>query len=194
MGDIGAALSDPDVSGIVIWGVPGVGKSRLAREAMDGAAARGGDTRWIVGTSAGRSIPLGAFTAWTQPGVTDTVQLVRGVIESLTAAGPGTVIVVDDAHRLDDLSAFVVNQIVQRRAAKVILTVVDGEPIELRHALVHTSYGFAVYMQVTFLDDDDCSNECLLASCGDGIVQASEQCDDGNAVEGDGCTGCALDG
>lgn len=37
--------------------------------------------------------------------------------------------------------------------------VVDGEPIELRHALVHTSYGFAVYLQVTFLDDDDCSME-----------------------------------
>ena len=37
--------------------------------------------------------------------------------------------VVDDAHRLDDLSAFVVNQIVQRRTAQVILTLPDGEPI-----------------------------------------------------------------
>ena len=61
--------------------------------------------------------------------MTDTVQLVRGVIESLTASGSATVIAVDDAHRLDDLSAFVVNQIVQRGAAKVILTLLDGEPV-----------------------------------------------------------------
>ena len=36
---------------------------------------------------------------------------------------------VDDVHLLDDLSTFVVHQIVQRGAAKVILTVRDGEPI-----------------------------------------------------------------
>jgi DNA-binding CsgD family transcriptional regulator len=39
------------------------------------------------------------------------------------------VVCVDDAHFLDDLSAFVVHQIVQRGAAKVMLTVLDGEPI-----------------------------------------------------------------
>ena len=36
---------------------------------------------------------------------------------------------VDDVHLLDDLSTFVLHQIVQRGAAKVILTVRDGEPI-----------------------------------------------------------------
>jgi DNA-binding CsgD family transcriptional regulator len=74
---------------------------------------------------------LGAFTAWTQPGVTDSAHLVRGVIESLTATASGTrvVVAVDDAHLLDDLSTFVVHQLVQRRAAKVILTVRDDEPI-----------------------------------------------------------------
>ena len=39
------------------------------------------------------------------------------------------VLAVDDVHLLDDLSTFVVHQIVQRRLAKVILTVRDGEPI-----------------------------------------------------------------
>jgi hypothetical protein len=64
-------------------------------------------------------------------GVTDTVQLLRGVIESLTAASSGTKVVVgvDDVHLLDDLSTFVVHQIVQQGAAKVILTVRDDEPI-----------------------------------------------------------------
>ena len=56
--------------------------------------------------------------------------LLRGVVESLTAApsGVGVVIGVDDAHLLDELSRFVVHQIVARGAAKVILTVRDGAP------------------------------------------------------------------
>ena len=39
------------------------------------------------------------------------------------------VVGVDDAPLLDDLSTFVVHQIVQRRAAKVVFTVRDGEPV-----------------------------------------------------------------
>ena len=39
------------------------------------------------------------------------------------------VVGVDDVHLLDDLSIFVLHQIVQRGAAKLILTVRDGEPI-----------------------------------------------------------------
>ena len=39
------------------------------------------------------------------------------------------VVGVDDVNLLDDLSTFVVHQIVQRGAAKVILTVRDGAPI-----------------------------------------------------------------
>jgi DNA-binding CsgD family transcriptional regulator len=84
-----------------------------------------------VGTSSARAIPLGAFTAWASSGVADTYQLVRGVIESLTAASSAGKVVlgVDDVHLLDDLSTFVVHQIVQRGAAKVILTVREGAPI-----------------------------------------------------------------
>ena len=131
MGAIEAAILAAHVSGIVVGGTAGVGKSRIAREALSGAVSRGCEGRWAVGTSSARTLPLGAFTAWAQTGVTDTVQLVRGVIESLTVAPAGTtvVVVVDDAHLLDDLSTFVVQQIVQRGAAKVVLTVRGGEPI-----------------------------------------------------------------
>jgi DNA-binding CsgD family transcriptional regulator len=131
MGAIEAAILASDVSGIVVFGAAGVGKSRIAREALTAAVSRGCEGRWAVGTSSARTLPLGAFTAWAQTGVTDTVQLVRGVIESLTAAPAGTTVVVavDDVHRLDNLSTFVVQQIAQRGAAKLILTVRDGEPI-----------------------------------------------------------------
>jgi DNA-binding CsgD family transcriptional regulator len=131
MRTIEAAILASDVSGIVVCGATGVGKSRIAREALSAAASHGYEVRWAVATSSARAIPLGAFTAWAQPGVTDTVQLLREVIESLTAASSGAMVVVgvDDVHLLDDLSIFVVHQIVQRGAAKVILTVWDGEPI-----------------------------------------------------------------
>ena len=128
---IQAAISASDVSGIVVYGAAGVGKSRIAREALSAAEAHGHEGRLAVGASSARAIPLGVLSAWAPSGVTDTVQLLRGVIELLTAASSDTAVVVgvDDVHLLDDLSIFVVHQIVQRGAAKVILTVRDGEPI-----------------------------------------------------------------
>src|ERR1700756_932550 len=131
MGAIEAVILASDASGIVVHGAAGVGKSRIAREALSAAESRGFECRWAVGTSSARAIPLGGFAAWAPSGVTDTVQLLRGVIESLTAASSDAAVVmcVDDVHLLDDLSIFVVHQIMQRGAAKLLLTVRDGEPI-----------------------------------------------------------------
>jgi DNA-binding CsgD family transcriptional regulator len=131
MRTVEAAISGSEVSGAVISGAEGVGKSRLVREALAAAAAQGRETRLTAGASSARAVPLGAFSAWAPSGVTDTVQLVRGVIEALTSAPSATKVVlgVDDVHLLDDLSTFVVHQIVARRLADVVLTVRDGEPI-----------------------------------------------------------------
>jgi DNA-binding CsgD family transcriptional regulator len=131
MRTVEAAISGSEVSGAVISGAEGVGKSRLVREALAAAAAQGCETRLTAGASSARAVPLGAFSAWAPSGVTDTVQLVRGVIEALTSAPSATKVVlgVDDVHMLDDLSTFVVHQIVARRLADVVLTVRDGEPI-----------------------------------------------------------------
>lgn len=62
---------------------------------------------------------------------TDTLALVRTVVDGLTSGPEGTTVAlgVDDAHLLDDLSTFVLHQIVQRRAAKVVLTVRDRDPV-----------------------------------------------------------------
>jgi cysteine-rich repeat protein len=38
------------------------------------------------------------------------------------------------------------------------------------------------------VNDDSCTNECTLPTCGDAIIQSGEQCDDGNADNTDGCT------
>jgi len=128
---IEAALSDRDCSGIVVCGAAGVGKSRIAREAMTSAASNGCEVRWVVATNSARALPLGALRSWVGPAGGDSLQLVRGVIESLTCAPHGATVVVgvDDAPLLDDLSIFVVHQIVQGGGAKVVFTVRDGEPV-----------------------------------------------------------------
>ncbi|AGB25647.1 response regulator containing a CheY-like receiver domain and an HTH DNA-binding domain [Mycobacterium sp. JS623] len=131
---IGDAIADPDTCGVLISGSAGVGKSRIAHEAINAATAKGYAVRWVVGTSSSRAVPLGAFAAWTESTTAEhpeLLQLVRGVIESLTSPAPHTpvLLAVDDVHLLDDLSTFVVQQIVQRRGAKVVLTYRHGEPV-----------------------------------------------------------------
>jgi DNA-binding CsgD family transcriptional regulator len=127
-----AAISAPAVAGVLVYGAEGVGKSRMAREALRAAASLGWETRWTAGASSARGIPLGAFAAWAPSDATDTMQLLRGVTESLvTASAPaGKVVVgVDDAHLLDELSTFVIHQIAQQGTAKLILTIRADEPI-----------------------------------------------------------------
>ncbi len=127
---IDAAMSDPDSSGVVLHGAAGVGKSRVARETLTRAAEAGLVTHWAVATSSARALPLGAFASWVTADM-DGPQLVRAMVDALTATPDGTAVIVgvDDVHLLDDLSAFVLHQIVRRRTAKVMLTLRDGEAI-----------------------------------------------------------------
>lgn len=124
------AISDPAVAGILVSGPAGVGKSRIVRDALSSLSSKGYEPRWAVGTTSARKLPLGAFAPWAGSG-SDRLQLVRGVIESVTSSRPGTTVVlgVDDVHLLDELSTFVLHQIVLRAAAKVVLTVREGETV-----------------------------------------------------------------
>lgn len=128
---IDAALASTELSGIVIYGSAGVGKSRIAREALAVAGADGYETRWTVGTSAAQGLPLGTFARWVGTSDADSVALVGRVIDGLTVTSDGrpVLVCVDDAHLLDGLSGFVLQQIVQRGAAKLLLTVRTGAPV-----------------------------------------------------------------
>lgn len=140
---INAALAVPGVSGVVIRGAQGVGKSRVVREVLAAAESAGHRSQLVVGSSSAQAIPLGALSGWATPGAADVTQLTRGVIDALTAtpAGARLILGVDDAHLLDDLSAFVIYQIVQRGAAKVVFTVLDREPIPAAvHELWKTAF------------------------------------------------------
>jgi DNA-binding NarL/FixJ family response regulator len=123
----GVRLGGP--AGVVLAGAAGVGKTRLAREALAAAEQRGAVTRWAVATTSARALPLGAFAAALGVVGPDPARSVHQATAALLAgAGDAGVIVgVDDAHLLDELSAVLVHQLVLRRAATVVLTLRTGE-------------------------------------------------------------------
>jgi hypothetical protein len=112
--------------GVVLTGAAGVGKTRLAREALEGSQHR--VVRWIAATQTSRSVPLAALAEFAGRCGPDPLRRVQEVIDALTGDEPPmTVLVcVDDAHLLDEQSAFVVHQLVDRRIAPVVMTVRDG--------------------------------------------------------------------
>ncbi|GAY18491.1 LuxR C-terminal-related transcriptional regulator [Mycobacterium sp. shizuoka-1] len=123
---IASALSDSEISGVVITGPAGVGKTTLARSVT---ASLPGRVRWAACTTSSRSIPLGAFAQWVKPtDARDPIELLVSARQSLLADGPA-VIGVDDAHLLDQLSATLLHQIAVERAGTIVATVRSGEPV-----------------------------------------------------------------
>lgn len=114
--------------GVLIVGSAGVGKTRLAREALDHAAAAGHRTNWFVATESAREIPLGAFTGSITENMCDPLPNVRRVIDSFVAQQrQGRVVIgVDDAHLLDGLSAHVVHQLAQTQGVRLVVTARAG--------------------------------------------------------------------
>ncbi|WP_326545751.1 LuxR C-terminal-related transcriptional regulator [Mycolicibacterium sp. ND9-15] len=123
-----ATTGGANKSGVVIVGAAGVGKTRLAREVLRLAECAGERTNWIVGTESARALPLGAFTALISDTISDPLPNVRHLINSLVAQQRHgrTLIGVDDAHLLDGLSAHVVHQLAQTRAARLVVTLRSG--------------------------------------------------------------------
>jgi DNA-binding CsgD family transcriptional regulator len=122
------------VGGVVIAGAAGVGKSRLAAEGAARALAGGMAVERVFATRASASIPFGAVAHLLPPVVPvpapDRLGLVRGAVEILArrSGGRRTVVVVDDAHLLDEGTAALVLHLVVRGSAFVIATVRAGEP------------------------------------------------------------------
>ena len=54
------ALREDQCRGLVLAGAPGVGKTRLAREALAAADAAGCETKWAAASQAVAAIPFGA--------------------------------------------------------------------------------------------------------------------------------------
>jgi DNA-binding CsgD family transcriptional regulator len=125
-GRIRSALTDGADGGVVLIGAAGVGKTTLARNVTGSLPA---DVRWVAGSESARSIPLGAFAHLIGSSTTrDPIGLLASARDSLVAQG-NTVVGVDDAHLLDELSATLLHQVAMDRAARIVATIRSGEPV-----------------------------------------------------------------
>jgi hypothetical protein len=112
-------------TGAVLIGSAGVGKTWLARTAADRLASLFERVDWVTGTAP--KVPFSAFNHLIEvPATGKTAAVLRAARESLS---DGRLLIVDDAHLLDKLSAALVYQLAVSGAVKLIVTVSPNGPV-----------------------------------------------------------------
>ncbi len=114
-----------DGAGAVLIGPDGVGKTLLAHAAAEGFSRQHPATlvRWVSGTASDDIVPFGPFSHLVDiADIGKPAALLRAARESLRNADGDLLLVVDDAHHLDSLSATLVYQLALTGSARVIVT------------------------------------------------------------------------
>jgi len=113
-------------SGIVLFGDAGVGKTTLARAVTQSLPTR---VHWVAGTESARSIPLGVFAHLVGPATSrDPIAFMAAARETIHA-DEHSIIGVDDAHLLDQLSATLLHQLALEDSVRMVATVRSGESV-----------------------------------------------------------------
>lgn len=125
---VARAVGDPDLPGCILVGVEGVGKSLIARHALARAASDGVATSHVIATRSAATQPLGVL----QPLLADDARSADGATlptgRHLAVPGGGKrlVVLVDDAHLLDDASAALLLEAADGTTVSVLYTVTAG--------------------------------------------------------------------
>jgi len=127
--------------GVILAGPAGVGKTHVALTCLELAGRAGFATLHITATQAAADLPFGALAtllptpeardgASLHGGIDDRANLIRRSATALLekAGGQRLVILVDDVHLLDDVSATLIHQLASRNLAFVLATLRTGEP------------------------------------------------------------------
>lgn len=116
-----AALQSSHVSGAVLAGPDGVGKTSLAHAAAGSNTAR---CHTVTGTAPERVVPFGAFRGLIRPTeIGRPAEVLRAARAALTSQPGDLLLIVDDAQHLDSLSATLVYQLALSGSARLIVTV-----------------------------------------------------------------------
>ncbi|MGW7548992.1 LuxR family transcriptional regulator AbsR2 [Streptomyces sp. NPDC054770] len=102
--------------GVVVTGPAGTGKTRLITEAVPGT-----DCVRVTGTPETSTLPFAAFAHL----LSDRVSL-PGAVRHLSGV---RLLVVDDAHLLDEASAALVHQLAVHRRTRLVVAAVDTAPV-----------------------------------------------------------------
>ena len=133
------ALCSGERTGLLIYGPAGVGKTRLADECLQWAAASGHPTEHVTGSRTTMLLPLGAVASLLaaglgQPGPDGQVNTVALFEETRRALrerhqGLRVVTVADDASMLDAASLALLGYLAAQGTIFLIATVRSGEPV-----------------------------------------------------------------
>jgi DNA-binding CsgD family transcriptional regulator len=120
---------DSAYQGVVLIGEAGVGKTALARSLADALESRGLNERFVLGTKTARAVPLAAFLRWVPVQEPHEPAVLLADAHRALAREEDLLMVVDDAHLLDRLSALLVHQVAASGTTKMIVTIRSGEAI-----------------------------------------------------------------
>jgi DNA-binding NarL/FixJ family response regulator len=130
-----ADAMDAGEAGVVLAGPPGVGKTRLATESLAMAELRGWPRAVVRANRSAATIPFGAFA----PLLPSAARVAEGLVDALRDAsdtiaagadGRTLLLMVDDAHELDDASSALLGLLALRPEVFVVVTLrTESEPI-----------------------------------------------------------------
>ena len=124
---IQSALVDSGATcGIVLIGDAGVGKTTLARLVTQSLPSR---VQWVAGTESARSIPLGVFAHLVGSATARDPMAFLAAAREAILSEDHSVIGIDDAHLLDELSATLLHQLAIDGSVRIVATIRDGETV-----------------------------------------------------------------
>jgi DNA-binding CsgD family transcriptional regulator/tetratricopeptide (TPR) repeat protein len=126
------AFGNPGCAGVALVGAAGFGKTRLAVRALDLAGDRGMQVASIRATKSATDVPLaalGSFLGELDLSTDLDTELFAAATRAIDArrGNQRMVLVIDDAHELDDASALLLDRIVDHGGAFIVFTARVGE-------------------------------------------------------------------
>ena len=114
--------------GVALLGADGAGKTTLAQQIAEKLGEK--SPMRVIGTATQACVPLGAFGTLVEiADVGKPAALIHSVLDSLLAQADNAVVLVDDAHLLDPLSATLVYQLAQQSGVRLIVTARSTSPL-----------------------------------------------------------------